>query len=298
MPGSACAGLKNSPIAVKDDGCTRYEDYAMNHGDCTFGHMEGVVTNNGVNLVYKDSDPDCTKPHFNIPGMEATYYHHNAHIHLSSEHTIDGRFFSAEMHMVHLNSGGTRAAVVGSMIEATAASTNPVFEQFLDNWRSVRHSVECGDCAVPFGRVSDTTSMHPYKMVEGDSFYHYDGGLTTPPCSEIVWWNLAATPMSISVRQMAEMTDIILNTKKLQEDGSCKKVTVASKHGSTSRPTQPLYGRHVDKICPSSMKGKKGTAKQPSVIESESESEDSSASSIVVGVGAATVAAAIVGQIV
>ena len=30
MPGSDCAGLKNSPIAVKDEGCTRYEDYAMN----------------------------------------------------------------------------------------------------------------------------------------------------------------------------------------------------------------------------------------------------------------------------
>jgi len=263
--------------------------------------MEGVVTNNGVNLVYKDSNPNCTKPHFDIPGIDETYYHHNAHIHLSSEHTIDGRFYSAEMHMVHLNAGGTRAAVVGTMIEATAASTNPVFEQFLDNWRSVRHSVECGDCAVPFGRVSDTTSMHPYKMVEGDSFYHYDGGLTTPPCSEIVWWNLAAKPMSISVRQMADLTDIILNTKTIQ-NGSCKKVTVASKYGSTSRPTQPLYGRKVDKICPRS----KDPYYEPDPAESESESKDSevedddesSASSIVVGAGAATVAAAIVGQLV
>mmetsp|Transcript_21572 Transcript_21572/g.32789 ORF Transcript_21572/g.32789 Transcript_21572/m.32789 type:complete len:338 (+) Transcript_21572:92-1105(+) len=299
MAGSACSGLKNSPIAVKDDGCTRYEDYAMNHGDCTFGHMEGVVTNNGVNLVYKDSNPDCTKPHFNIPGMEATYYHHNAHIHLSSEHTIDGRFFSAEMHMVHLNSGGTRAAVVGSMIEASAADDNAIFDIFLDNWKAARAGVECGDCAqVSSDKTRDSQVMHPYKMLDGNSYYHYDGGLTTPPCSEIVWWNLAATPMSISVRQMAEMTDIILNTKTLQEDGSCKKVTVASKHGSTSRPTQPLYGRHVDKICPSSMKGMKATAKEPSASESEDDDDESSASSFVVGVGATTVAAAIVGQMV
>ncbi len=30
MAGSACAGQKNSPIAVEDDGCTVYADYAMN----------------------------------------------------------------------------------------------------------------------------------------------------------------------------------------------------------------------------------------------------------------------------
>jgi len=89
-------------------------------------------------------------------------------------------------------------------------------------------------------------------LVEGHTFYHYDGGLTTPLCDEIVWWNLSDAVMDISVRQFNDFADIILNTQ-VEKDGQCQKTTVANKAGSTSRPVQPLYGRTIDRICPSYM---------------------------------------------
>ena len=86
-------------------------------------------------------------------------------------------------------------------------------------------------------------------MLETGSFYHYFGGLTTPPCTQAVYWNLADKPMKISVQQFATMSEIILKTRDPASD--CEKVlTVASESGSTSRPPQPLGERTVKKMCP------------------------------------------------
>jgi len=296
MPNSACDGQKNSPVNVVDIDCTSYEDYIMDNGDCTFADMNAVVTKNGVNMLYKD-DSSCTKPSFYIPGIEDKYTGYNIHIHLSSEHTIDGGFFAAEMHMVHLRADGKRASVVGTMIEPDRVADNGVFESFLDSWISARNSVECGSCSYDdkVNRGYDSDDMHPYKMLETSSFYHYDGGLTTPGCDEIVWWNLAVKPMSISVKQFSILSDIILNTK-IEKDGECKKITVASKSGSTSRPTQPLNGRIIQKICPTNYgtggdtERVGGNASDKGVMDKTG--DDSAAVSATVGIGAVTFAAA------
>jgi carbonic anhydrase len=212
---------------------------------------------NGVQFDIKP-DATCRPSSVIIPGIQDTFNFAQFHIHLSSEHTIDDKFFSAELHMVHLNDEKTRAAVIGMMVEPTRVTDNPVFEPYLQAFRVARAAVECDSCLssevaaagdkAP-GRDND---VHPYKLVEGNTFYHYDGGLTTPLCDEIVWWNLSDTVMDISVRQFNDLADMILNTRVLK-DGQCQRITVANKAGSTSRPVQGLNGREIDRICPSSL---------------------------------------------
>jgi hypothetical protein len=81
------------------------------------------------------------------------------------------------------------------------------------------------------------------------SFYHYDGGLTTLPCSEVVWWNLASTPLKISsVAQYQALTYLALNIYRSPD--SCRLASVASPSGSTSRPVQRMNGRGLGKIRP------------------------------------------------
>ena len=240
-------------------------------------------------------DATCTPSTVQIPGIDDIFHFAQFHIHLSSEHTIDDNFFSAELHMVHLNEGQTRAAVVGTMIEPSRVTDNPVFEPYLQSFRAARVGIECSDCLnkeiegtmAPGG----DNDIHPYKLVQGNSFYHYDGGLTTPTCDEIVWWNLSDSVMDISVRQFNDLADIILNTHT-SVNGECKRLTVANKAGSTSRPVQDLNGRKVERICPTSMfKGDNDV--RPRVITEP----DSSATSVVVGVaGAISVAAAMASQ--
>lgn len=249
---------------------------------------------NGVQIGISD-DSTCTPSNVVIPGIEDVFHFAQFHIHLSSEHTIDDEFFSAELHMVHLNEGMTRAAVVGTMIEPSRVSDNPVFEPYLQSFRAARAEIECSDClkdeVAGTAMPGSDNDIHPYKLVEGNTFYHYDGGLTTPTCDEIVWWNLSDSVMDISVRQFNDLADIILNTHH-DVNGECKRMTVANKAGSTSRPVQKLNGRKVDRICPRSMFG----GDKP--VGPDTGEEESSATSAVVGVaGAVSLAAAVASHI-
>mmetsp|Transcript_2067 Transcript_2067/g.3740 ORF Transcript_2067/g.3740 Transcript_2067/m.3740 type:complete len:332 (-) Transcript_2067:194-1189(-) len=255
--GSSCNGLKNSPVAIKTKECTRYEDYALTHGNCKFKHTTASILKNGVQFEISKG-ASCTPSNVIIPGIDDTFHFAQFHIHLSSEHTIDDEFFSAELHMVHLNAENTRAAVVGTMVEPSRVTDNPVFEPYLQAFRVARANIECQSClsteavAAATVKPGSDNDVHPYKLVQGNTFYHYDGGLTTPTCDEIVWWNLSDSVMDISVRQFNELADMILNTH-VQKDGQCQRITVANKAGSTSRPVQSLNGRKIDRICPSSM---------------------------------------------
>merc|ERR1712127_49001 len=159
---------------------------------------------------------------------------------------------------VHLNAGGTRAAVLGSMIDVGAPVDHPIFEKYLLAWEAARDDVECGECDLEEeGEVDNNYPVAPCDLLVSDDYYHYDGGLTTPPCSEIVWWNFNVESMLISVSQYGRLVDIILRTKTQPEGDTCDYITVASGAGSTSRPVQPLNGRTVDKICNREMITKK-----------------------------------------
>jgi carbonic anhydrase len=55
----------------------------------------------------------------------------------------------------------------------------------------------------------------------GSGFYHYDGSLTTPPCSEGVKWYVRKTPTQFSKDQIAEFTAVYdHNNRPVQALGS------------------------------------------------------------------------------
>ena len=81
----------------------------------------------------------------------------------------------------------------------------------------------------------------------GYGVYTYRGGLTTPPCTEIVNWNLLDTPLYLSKSQIDRLYHLILC---FTEISTCRHATIANEAGQTNRPVQALNGRTVTHRCP------------------------------------------------
>ncbi len=140
------------------------------------------------------------------------------HFHIPSEHTIDGKSFPMELHLVHKSEAGG-LAVLGLMIEEGA--DNEVLAPLFD--KPLAPATSGAD------RVIDLPALAP-NIAAG--VYRYAGSLTTPPCGEGVKWNVVATPISASSEQIA-------NYDELYEF-------------STNRPVQPLKGRQITLVTAAS----------------------------------------------
>lgn len=143
---------------------------------------------------------------------DATYALVQYHFHNQSEHTVEGRHYPMEMHLVHRSTSGA-LAVVGVFIEAGAHNT--AFDPIWSNLPTQK-GVETHYPSV----AVDVDRLLPTNRAS----YRYDGSLTTPPCSEGVRWIVMTTPIQLSADQIRAFTAIIHDN---------------------NRPTQPINGRSI-----------------------------------------------------
>ncbi|WP_172254780.1 carbonic anhydrase family protein [Saccharibacillus deserti] len=112
------------------------------------------------------------------------------HFHHPSEHQTDGKNAEMELHLVHENAKGEKA-VVGVLIHPGAS--NPVIEQL---WSHLP------DPANTDGETLDTPIDLLALLPQNLHAVHYDGSLTTPPCSEHVNWSVLEEPITLSQAQI------------------------------------------------------------------------------------------------
>lgn len=165
---------------------------------------DGINNGHTVQINYDDGDT--------LTLGDASYDLVQYHFHGPSEHTLSGRRFPMEMHMVHRSSSG-ELAVVGVFV--AEGWHNRAFEPVWAN--------------LPAQKGVETHYEH--VMVDVDALlpavrtsYRYDGSLTTPPCSEGVKWVLMTMPIELDAAQVRAFTALIHDN---------------------SRPLQPLNGRPV-----------------------------------------------------
>ena len=147
------------------------------------------------------------------------------HFHAPSEHTVAGKPFDMEMHLVHRSEKGD-LAVVGLLIEKGRHndSYDPVWDHLPAVPGETQHvkvdenPVEPRMMLSPDGQVRDS-AVQPFPLA-----YRYEGSLTTPPCSESVQWIVLTTPIEMSEAQIAAFKAIIHDN---------------------NRPVQPLNGRKL-----------------------------------------------------
>ncbi len=127
------------------------------------------------------------------------------HFHAPSEHSVDGKSFPMEMHLVHVSEQG-EIAVVGVLIEE--GSHNPAFEPVVEHI-----PLESGD-----EEHLEHVQVQIDDLLPADrSTFRYSGSLTTPPCSEGVRWFVLVQPLELSVQQIQSFARVISgNNRPLQ----------------------------------------------------------------------------------
>ncbi len=160
------------------------------------GHTIQVTYDEGSEFVTNDNRYELAQFHFHAP----------------SEHTVDGKNFPMEMHLVHSNAKG-ELAVIGILIAEGKHNHN--FDTFFNNMPK-----KPGESKHLEHVNINIDDLLPSLL----RYFHYSGSLTTPPCSEGVNWFVSQAPIELSAQQIAQFTAVI---------------------NHNSRPVQALNGREV-----------------------------------------------------
>jgi len=134
------------------------------------------------------------------------------HFHAPSENTVNGKYFAMEAHLVHRSDSG-ELAVVGVLLEK--GDTNKFMDIF---WSSMPK--EAGKEKKLNKKINASDFLPSDKR-----YYHFDGSLTTPPCSEGVHWYVLQNPVPVSEKQVSAFTKNIIEHNE--------------------RPVQPLNARNI-----------------------------------------------------
>lgn len=183
---SVCDGLYQSPInlltrSAKTESSASYMiniDYAAK----TLIHD---VVNNGHSIQFDFEEGD--RAFFN----DNEYHLKQIHFHEEAEHTIDGIRYPIEIHLVHYSEQANDYLVLGILGKAGVDSAPiAMLESYLP-------------LAVGSTKIIDTpfdlTTLLPEQA---NSYFHYKGSLTTPPCSEKVNWIVFNNAIELSMQQV------------------------------------------------------------------------------------------------
>jgi carbonic anhydrase len=143
---------------------------------------------------------------------ELTFALEQFHVHVPSEHTIDGQHAAMEVHFVHKSKSGDVAVLAVLVQPGTKNAVNPPRYKELPKESGEEVEVE-------------NAFRNPLDLLPKDhSYVTYPGSFTTPPCTEGVRWIVMTTPINIRPEALAEFKRTI---------------------GGNNRPVQPLRGRRV-----------------------------------------------------
>ncbi|CAJ1891718.1 unnamed protein product [Sphenostylis stenocarpa] len=140
-----------------------------------------------------------------------------AHWHWPSEHTINGRRYDLELHMLHVSpqpDGTNKTAVVGILYKY--GSPDPLLSKLGEYITDIPEKNQEKSVGV----------IDPSEFIKGSKmYYRYKGSLTTPPCTEGVIWTVHNKIRTVSKEQV-----------KLLEDTYAKR---------NARPLQPQNEREI-----------------------------------------------------
>ena len=198
IPGSVCTtGTEQSPIDIQTS--------QLKENDATIDLMfggwnlarEGMFANEGGHTV--QFTPNGDEPNATTVNHQGTYVVQQVHMHwgennlVGSEHRIDGQQTALEIHFVHRRTSGPDDARNAFAVVAIMAVAGA--EDAVDNVWSDLNVLEVQEYEAEAEAMLRYADLLP---AAGDlSYYHYEGSLTTPLCSEVVQWFVLKEPITV-----------------------------------------------------------------------------------------------------
>lgn len=204
-------GQAQSPIDFTEPEFVDLEPFSFTHYERE--PLAVTLSNNGHSAKIEYSLNEAREPIIGGGGLPGTKFGFaQAHFHWGggsdrgSEHTILGRSYPLELHLVHYNKKYDSLmdalphwdglAVLGVMFRLSD-KPNPDIEDILEAASVIKTP----------GTSKSVPKIFPlnvYLPNNTDDFFRYNGSLTTPPCSESVTWTVFTEPLNISEKQLEQ----------------------------------------------------------------------------------------------
>ncbi|KAI4884519.1 hypothetical protein NFI96_020488 [Prochilodus magdalenae] len=240
-----CNGTHQSPVNIVtadvqgDHSLTAFSFSGFNDASAVT-HIENA-DGKSVKVVLDDS-----KMNVSGGGLEGSYRSAQFHLHWGngssspgSEHTVDGKQYPMELHIVNIGSSfpsvtsalehSTGLAVLGFFIEASGDRGKP------ESWRnlaSLLFSIPRKGDVVDIMYLITMDSL--LQGVDRTKYYRYLGSLTTPNCNEAVVWTVFKDPIKVS----QDLINLFSRTVRIN-------TTTQPLITNNFRGAQPLNGRVI-----------------------------------------------------
>ncbi|XP_032180862.1 carbonic anhydrase 5A, mitochondrial isoform X4 [Mustela erminea] len=177
----------------------------------------------------------CGGPLENHYRLKQFHFHWGATDERGSEHTVDGRVYPAELHLVHWNSvkyrnytdavvGENGVAVIGVFVKLGAR------HEELQKLVRVLPEIKLKGARAAVGPFQPSCLLPACR-----DYWTYPGSLTTPPLSESVTWIVQKRPIEVAQDQLAAFRTLLSNALGEEERSMV----------DNYRPLQPLMNRRV-----------------------------------------------------
>ncbi|KAK3042551.1 hypothetical protein RJ639_001545, partial [Escallonia herrerae] len=153
--------------------------------------------------------------HIHINGTQ--YKLKRCHWHSPSEHTINGRRFDLELHLVHESTVG-KIAVVGIMYKIGRA------DRFLSTVEKDLEVIAYINEAERAVGIADPEQI----QIGSRKYYRYTGSLTVPPCTQNVIWTIVGKVRTVTKEQVKLIREAVHDDSE-----------------TNARPLQPTNKRSV-----------------------------------------------------
>ncbi|KAH7935124.1 hypothetical protein HPB52_004473 [Rhipicephalus sanguineus] len=222
MPGAVCdTGFAQSPIAIPAGLADENGDFVLDNYDREFKKFDVDVDGHAITVIIKDEGPAPTVEGEEVLGkgkfvLQQFHFHLGSNDNQGAEHKIDeaGHNFPLEVHFVHTREGK------GSTAEALKEPGNVVAMAVLfkveENPADNKADAALMAVIDKIGVSTDATKALNLEDFVGPitTYYHYNGSLTTPPCTEGLRWIVLDSHPSVKKKTLQLLRDKSPNVRK------------------------------------------------------------------------------------